>query len=722
MTKNDLGLREKFLALETELNGEIFERQDEIHSALLALISHSHHFQYGTPGVGKSFLVDRLVPRIEGLEGDAYFKWLLTKFSTPEELFGGPNLKLFKEEGIYKRITDKKLPVATVAFLDEALDLNTPIITPNGWTTVGGLEVGDLVYGADGLPVVVSHLTPIKDDQPCYEVIFSDGQSIVADGGHNWNIRKSSSHAWQTLTTEQIFNWLQDEDGVFFQTPTNDPVQLPEQDLAIDPYVLGLWLGNGNVFNGELYIRDEWVDQTLKLIQERYPEASIRAKTSEHLYAVSMGHTGFRTLLNQGGLINNKFIPDEYLLGSTEQRLELLRGLCDTDGYLEPQSHCVTFSNTNENIIDGFIQILHSFGIHATKRPTTDKRISPLTGNGYKQCWRVSFRPTPEMDCFPGRGLVINPRVQTTFTKIVDILPVEPRPVRCITVENEDHLFLVGKNMVVTHNCFKANSAILNALLKILNEREFDNCNEDPHIPLITMFGASNEIPSSKELEALSDRLHLWHHVKPMQEPSNFVKMLQLELDPNPPKILSLEDLEEAHGAASEVAVQDHIYEIFVDLQAELRTADILVTDRRFHQSIEVIKAEAWLNNHETTEVFDMKPLMHMLWKDPAHIDTVRSIVLGLVDPLEKQIMDLSDNYRKAIAEWERSLLDSDTAPMRTEATMQMYDKFTKAKKELAEYKESEKSTGRYCRSLHEFEGYLKSTALQIRTELGIDD
>ena len=389
MTKNDLGLREKFLSLESELNGEIFERQDEIHSALLALISHSHHFQYGTPGVGKSFLVDRLVPRIEGLEGDAYFKWLLTKFSTPEELFGGPNLKLFKEEGIYKRITAKKLPVATVSMLDEI---------------------------------------------------------------------------------------------------------------------------------------------------------------------------------------------------------------------------------------------------------------------------------------------------------------------------------------------FKANSAILNALLKILNERQFDNCDEDPHIPLTTIFGASNEIPSSKELEALSDRLHLWHHVKPMQEPSNFVKMLQLELDPNPPKILSLEDLEEAHGAASEVAVQDHIYEIFVDLQAELRTADIMVTDRRFHQSIDVIKAEAWLNNHEVAEVFDMKPLMHMLWKDPAHIDTVRSIVLGLVDPLEKQINDLSDNYRKAISEWERSLLDSDTAPMRTEATMQMYDKFTKAKKELAEYKESEKSTGRYCRSLHEFEGYLKSTALQIRTELGIDD
>ena len=75
-----------------------------------------------------------------------------------------------------------------------------------------------------------------------------------------------------------------------------------------------------------------------------------------------------------------------------------------------------------------------------------------------------------------------------------------------------------------------------------------------------------------------------------------------------------------------------------------------------FRSSIEVIKAEAWLNNHETTDVFDMKPLMHMLWKEPAHIDTVRSIVLGLVDPLEKQIMDLSDNYRKAIAEWERSL------------------------------------------------------------------
>jgi len=381
-------LASKFNILEDQLNDEVFERTDEIHSAILALLSRRHMFMFGTPGVAKSFVVDRLVERIDGLEDGGYFKWLLTKFSVPEEIFGGPDFKVLKDEGIYKRITTNKLPVASVAFLDEA---------------------------------------------------------------------------------------------------------------------------------------------------------------------------------------------------------------------------------------------------------------------------------------------------------------------------------------------FKANSAILNSLLKILNEREFDNCDDDPHVPLLSVFAASNELPASRELDALADRLHFWHYVKPIAEPANFVRMLKLDVG-EPDKVISLDDIKAAQEEVQKVQITDTIYEVFVNLSDQLRTADVPVTDRRFHQSIEVIKAEAWLNNHETTDVFDMKPLMHMLWKDPAHIDTVRSIVLGLVDPLEKQIMDLSDNYRKAIAEWERSLLDSDTAPMRTEATMQMYDKFTKAKKELAEYKESEKSTGRYCRSLHEFEGYLKSTALQIRTELGIDD
>ena len=379
-------LASKFNTLEDQLNDEVFERTDEIHSAILALLSRRHMFMFGTPGVAKSFVVDRLVERIDGLEDGGYFKWLLTKFSVPEEIFGGPDFKVLKDEGIYKRITTNKLPVASVAFLDEA---------------------------------------------------------------------------------------------------------------------------------------------------------------------------------------------------------------------------------------------------------------------------------------------------------------------------------------------FKANSAILNSLLKILNEREFDNCDDDPHVPLLSVFAASNELPASRELDALADRLHFWHYVKPIAEPANFVRMLKLDVG-EPDKVISLDDIKTAQEEVQKVQITDTIYEVFVNLSDQLRTADVPVTDRRFHQSIGVIQAEAWLNGREVAEVADMKPLMHMLWRTVEHIDKVRTIVLNLVDPLEKMVLDLQSELDKAVAEWDKTLLDTDVKAQRVQASLEMHDNFKKAKKEFLDLKAIEKENGRICKAINSLEKTLKTIAIRIDEELGL--
>jgi MoxR-like ATPase len=379
-------LASKFNILEDQLNDEVFERTDEIHSAILALLSRRHMFMFGTPGVAKSFVVDRLVERIDGLEDGGYFKWLLTKFSVPEEIFGGPDFKVLKDEGIYKRITTNKLPVASVAFLDEA---------------------------------------------------------------------------------------------------------------------------------------------------------------------------------------------------------------------------------------------------------------------------------------------------------------------------------------------FKANSAILNSLLKILNEREFDNCDDDPHVPLLSVFAASNELPASRELDALADRLHFWHYVKPIAEPANFVRMLKLDVG-EPDKVISLDDIKTAQEEVQKVQITDTIYEVFVNLSDQLRTADVPVTDRRFHQSIGVIQAEAWLNGREVAEVADMKPLMHMLWRTVEHIDKVRTIVLNLVDPLEKMVLDLQSELDKAVAEWDKTLLDTDVKAQRVQASLEMHDNFKKAKKEFLDLKAIEKENGRICKAMNSLEKTLKTIAIRIDEELGL--
>lgn len=118
----------KFQAIETAMQTDVLERQREIHAAIIALVSRKHFFMVGPPGVAKSFLVRRMMDRIDfGTDPNAYFQWLLTKYTTPEEVFGPPSLAEL-EKGNYKRNTEQKLPTAKIAFLDEIFKANSSIL------------------------------------------------------------------------------------------------------------------------------------------------------------------------------------------------------------------------------------------------------------------------------------------------------------------------------------------------------------------------------------------------------------------------------------------------------------------------------------------------------------------------------------------------------------------------------------------------------------------
>ena len=121
----------KFEELQTSLNWEILERYSEIHTSVIAILARKHHFQIGPPGTAKSLLVDRISKRINGLDEDGYFRWLLTNYTTPEELYGGPDFQLLRDRGIYKRVTDRKLPKARFVFLDEIFKGNSAVLNAN---------------------------------------------------------------------------------------------------------------------------------------------------------------------------------------------------------------------------------------------------------------------------------------------------------------------------------------------------------------------------------------------------------------------------------------------------------------------------------------------------------------------------------------------------------------------------------------------------------------
>lgn len=344
----------KFKQLEADLNQELQERSVEIHTAILALLARKHHFQVGEPGVAKSLLVDRLSKRIDGLGDDGYFRWLLTNFTSPAELYGMPNPTLFKEEGVYKFNTAKKLPVAKIVFLDEI---------------------------------------------------------------------------------------------------------------------------------------------------------------------------------------------------------------------------------------------------------------------------------------------------------------------------------------------FKGSSSILNANLTAMNERMFFNHDDDPHIPLMSLFAASNESPENGNLSAIWDRLHFRHRVKSINNHGSFLGLLEKDFEKNPERTISYDEILEAQAAVQNVEVTEEIFETLYMLKKALEHESVYVTDRRWKECIDIIKAEAFLNGNAKAKDKDIRPLMHVLWNNEDDIMTVFREVLTQVSPIEKQASDILINLLKVEGELTDAIQSKDKERLSATGTA-VYKKLEAAKPKIFEYRD----------------------------------
>lgn len=334
----------------------------------------------------------------------------------------------------------------------KALAHDQEVQTLEGPRPIADLRVGDFVLGKDGLPTKVVGVFP-QGRRQAYRVIFRDGSSVECDEEHLWTVRLQSKPRWTLKTLKSIRQGgLKNSAGYKYKIPLCGPVQYETKELPLDPYALGLFIGDGTSLGKTPTLCVPDVDRVLVSRAAEVVGAGIevnenRAPNCPQHRFVDTTQRGNRLTsifreLELDVLSPKRFIPEEYLLGDEQQRWALLRGLMDTDGSC--LKNRTSFSTSSERLASDVVRLVQSLGGTAIKHAYTrsdgavDFQINvktfrcPFALQRKAQHWRPSAKNPPSR-------------------YIVDIQPSRVCDHVCIKVDAADGLFLT-KDFIVTHN------------------------------------------------------------------------------------------------------------------------------------------------------------------------------------------------------------------------------------------------------------------------------
>lgn len=192
---------------------------------------------------------------------------------------------------------------------------------------------------------------------------------------------------------------------------------------------------------------------------------------------------------------------------------------------------------------------------------------------------------------------------------------------------------------------FKANSAILNALLTVINERKFHNDGQPMDVPLLTCFGASNELPQSDELNALFDRFILRYWITEIKDEGNFKALLQGALGETAPLTqLSLDEIKALQKELDNVKVPDEVLGSIMNIQQTLKLQKgITASDRRWKMSVKILRAMALLRGRHEVTNDDLEILSDVLWTSPDQRRVIMEVISPLANPLNLKAMEYLD-------------------------------------------------------------------------------
>lgn len=376
-----------------------------------------------------------------------------------------------QREILYSLRDNSNTAVKSCHSAGKGLALNTPLPTPTGWVLMRDVAVGDIVYDEDGRPTRITAVSEVRH-LDCYRVTFTDSSSLITDGDHLWNVIPMSERRqarglsrvtdWRdqwdwskTLSTRELRDLVTEDaargtPGV----PVSRSLQTGDDvDLLIPPYVLGVWLGDGCAWNAGLANHPD-DDEIRQRIESHGWTATRNEKRPIHVLLRPDPQTSMASLLRQYDLIKNKHIPNVYLRASYAQRLELLRGLMDTDGSVGNRvggdARCgVGFKN--ELLARQTYELIRSLGWRASIK----SRRAKLYDKDCGEFWIIAFTADEVPFRLTRKAQRWKPRnAKWTLNTVRSVEPVPTVPTRCITVDSPRGLYLAGESMTVTHNSF----------------------------------------------------------------------------------------------------------------------------------------------------------------------------------------------------------------------------------------------------------------------------
>jgi len=358
----------------------------------------------------------------------------------------------------------------------KAQPLDEPILTPTGWKRMGDLQIGDEVISADGFPTKISGVYP-QGHLEVYRVTFSDGSWTECCAEHLWQThtwsdrrnlsrglrRQGNVRSLREIASSLVANGGQSNHSI----PMTAPVAFQPRQILLDPYVLGVLLGDGGM-SRQASLTVTSVDQEiLDSVGHTLPTGvRLRRIGNSPSYSITTDRRATKSgnpmvtelrrlgLHGPGKTSDTKFIPEDYKFNSVDVRLSVLQGLMDTDGTIDKRGTSCVYTTTSRKLADDIVFLVQSLGGTAriqSKQPTYCYNGDKRDG---KQAYNVTLCLPPEFKPFrlsrkSGRVVPKSKYAPRRYIKTVE--QIGSKPCQCIAVENKSHLYLT-RGFIVTHN------------------------------------------------------------------------------------------------------------------------------------------------------------------------------------------------------------------------------------------------------------------------------